>query len=218
MGGCVVAVLSACTGPTYNPPPSSDTSPSNLGVEVLVDEVGQQLAPGPPNTSLDVSIYFNLNGQSGVEFNQGETVTCGNTTLSFILGRYHASLSGWSDPLVCNYNRNGGSTPISAPVAQLPLPTYPTVGSTVPRTANVILTYTPAAKSLGIRVRTDPNTAVDGAFKPETGSLVYDASQEKQGLGVLTLERRVKSNPTGSGFKSFSSTSDSDASVLITWG
>src|SRR5712691_61940 len=218
VGGCLIAVLSSCTGPTYNPPAGSDTSPSNLGVEVLVDELGQQLTPGSPSTSLDVSIYFSLNGQSGIEFSQGESVKCGGTSLSFTLGRYHASLSGWSDPVVCSYNRNGGSTKISAPVAQLPLPTYPTVGSTVPRTANLTVTYAQDPRSLGIRVRTDANIASDVAFKPETGSLVYDASQEKQGSGVLTLERRVKTNPTGTGFKSFTSTSNSDASVLITWG
>jgi hypothetical protein len=213
----LTAVLSGCSGPTYNPPAGSDTSPSNLTVEMLVDETAQQLAPGPPTSSVDVSIYFGLNGQSGVEFNQGETVTCGSTTLGFFLGRYHATLSGWTNPLICNYNRNGAATPISGPVAQLPLPTFPTVGSNVPRTANLTLTYTVVPNSIGVRVRTDPNLAPDGAFQAETGSLVFDASQQTAGPGVFTLERRVKTNPAGSGFKSLSTTSDSDASVLVKW-
>jgi hypothetical protein len=212
----LVAVVTACQGPTYNPPSGSNTTPSNLAVEVLAGETAQQLAPGSPSSSLDVSIYFDLNGQSGVQFNQGETVTCGGANLDFILGRYHSTLSGWSNPLICTYTRNGTSTQMSIPIAQLPLPTYPTVNTSVARSPNLVITYSPVTDSVGVRVRTDANTAPDSAFQPETGSILYDSQQQTLGPSVLTLERRVKASPS-SGFKSLAITSDSDVSVLIKW-
>jgi hypothetical protein len=213
----LVAALAGCACVSYNPPPSSDTSAANLDVQMLVMKNGQELSAGHITDSLSVTIYFALGAQHGVQFNQGETVTCGSTQLTFVLGSYRATLTGWTAPLTCMYTRNGTSTSITAPLPSIPLPTYPTVGTTVPRSTALQITYPPVAGSLGVRIRHDPNTAPDSAFQPDTGTIIYDASQESPGSGTLTVERRTKTAPGNSGFKSLSTVTDSDASILIVW-
>jgi hypothetical protein len=199
-------------GSAYAPPAGANTSPSNLNVQVTIDEAWAAADNRPVTTTVDLT--FTLAGTSQpLDLSRNGIVVCQDAIVGFLSGSFSYRVQPSSPPSVytCTYTNDSNHQKASFTIPREPAPliSSPPNGIQVPPNTTVSIDYQamkPAHGEVGIALLFEPFPTTDysdRAFQPETGSLPFQTpgtSLKDPVIPILLVTRRFRSAPTGTGF------------------
>lgn len=212
----VIATGLACDPNTVWTTPA-DTSAGQLDVKVVIVDNAR-----PSDGKNVVTVQFLFDGKP-VKFAGGETVTANgvalteNALLFAYVGRVGTVQPGSTYDIV--YSRQGTSNTLQVTAAPRPVITNPAASSTITRSSNMTVTYTPA-NGTGI----DAGASAGGTglqrnvFEPDNGTYTgFDTTSIGTGAGTLSLLRKFEASPSGTGFKSVTTDYRVEGVIDVTW-
>lgn len=213
----VMFSLQGCS--PYVPPSGSNIKPSNIALDVTLDETQDTLAPF---VTYDLEFSLVVGSISAVDFGSNGKVTCDGQTLTFSLGLYRLTATSFPNQYTCIYDDIQDSQTASFSIQREPAPAvpYPNDAATFPANSSVTITYqpiTPPADEIGIAVLdTLPTTAVsDSAFRAESSSLTFQTGPSGTS-GLISITRRFKDSPQNTGLHSVAVLYDVSTSLAVT--
>ena len=226
-----------CTD-AYAPPAGANTSPSNLNVQVTIDEAWTAATNHPVVTTVDLS--FTLAGTSRpIDLTADGSLVCQGKVVSFSAGFYSYSFYPRTPPnaYTCTYTHNGNNQKAGFTIPHEPAPVIssPRNGAQLPSNTNVPIDYqamTPAHGEVGIAVLTTmaTTTSPDADFHEEPGPLYFHTPIAAPPRGgspcnaqnpcspLLAITRRFRPAPSGTGFHSIAVLYDVYTNLLVGYG
>jgi hypothetical protein len=226
----LIAVCTTGCSDAYAPPAGANTSPSNLNVQITIEEAWTAATNQPAVTSID--LIFTLAGTSRpIDLTADGTVVCQDKFVSFSSGSYRFHPDTPPSAYTCTYTHNSNNQKASFTIPHEPAPeiSSPRNGALLPSNTGVPIVYhviTPAHSEVGIAVLTTIPTSTwpDSDFHQEPGTLKFQTPIEiitrggpSQCSRQLSITRRFRSAPSGTGFHSIAVLYDVYTVLLVTY-
>jgi hypothetical protein len=166
---------SGCTSTSYAPPAGANTSPSNINVQVTIEEAWTGATNQPVATTVDLT--FTLAGTSRpIDLTADGTVVCQGEFVSFSSGTYSFRLNTPPSAYTCTYTHNSNNQKASFTISHEPAPviTSPRYGAQLPSNTNVPIDYqviktAPGEAGIAVLTTMATTTSPDADFHEEPG-------------------------------------------------